>query len=276
MKKKQEQFDEDFLIGLLDDDSYEENEKPIKKKKEKKSKKNKEEPIIIKKIDEEEAKEIVRKKREKKDDIIAIDNIKEMSKNNKKKSSNIISNLFFIMIVLLLIMAISDIVIVSEFNKGPYFAIPLKTYDDGGSKEYFGLGYKVIKYKQIQGRRDTVLGTWNLNYNIEPTTVEAIDLAIEFNKNETKAYNKYNKQFIRVIGTLKDIDTYNNTIVVGYEDEDGKYTLDLKCNMATDYSYLENLNLGEEITIIGNVVKYKYKNEKSMSRLYLDNVFAEQ
>ena len=173
-------------------------------------------------------------------------------------------------------MVTADIILVSKYDKGPFFAIPIKTYDDGGTKEYYGLGYKVIKYRQLQGRRDKVIGTWKLKYNIEPTTVQAIDLAIEFTNDENAAYQKYFKQFIRVIGTLKDIDTYNNMIVIGYEDESGKYTIDIKCNMATDYSYLEDLNLGEEITVIGTVSKYKYKTEKSKSKLYLNNVFAEQ
>ena len=35
-------------------------------------------------------------------------------------------------------------------------------YKDGGTKEYYGLGYKVIKYNQIEGRRDTQIGLWNL------------------------------------------------------------------------------------------------------------------
>ena len=289
MRKRKDEFDEEIIIDETEDvELSEDDEIKVVEKKKTKDKKNKkkkgttvDEPVIIREIDDEEAERILNKRRNQKDDIIVLEDTKETRKRTKKKKTkknnpNRTVNIFFIIVVILLLMVTSDIVLVSKFNKGPFFAIPVKTYDDGGSKEYYGIGYKVIKYKQLQGRRDKVLGTWGLKYNVEPITIEAIDLAIEFNENETEAYQKYYKQFIRVIGTLKDIDSYNNVIVVGYEDEDGKYTIDIRCNMATDYSYLEDLSLGEEITIIGNVTKYSYKTEKSMSRLYLDNVFAEQ
>ena len=285
MKKKKDQFDEEIIIDETEDIEISDDEelkvvekKNNKKIKNSKKKNKKDEPIIIRDIDEKEAEEIKRKKREKKDDIIVLeDNIDNKNEIKIKKNKPIrLINIFFIIIIILAVIVTTDIILVSKYDKGPFFAIPIKTYDDGGTKEYYGLGYKVIKYRQLQGRRDKVIGTWKLKYNIEPTTVQAIDLAIEFNNDEETAYQKYNKQFIRVIGTLKDIDTYNNMIVIGYEDESGKYTIDIKCNMATDYSYLEDLNLGEEITAIGTVKNYKSKNEKSMIRLYLDNVFAEQ
>ena len=280
MKSKNEKFDEEIIIDetedveIIDDEVIEVIEKKKNNKKSKKKKNKKEEPVILRDIDDKEAEEIIRKKREKKDDIIVLED--NINNDNKKKKSNKIINIIFIVIIILIIMVTADIILVSKYDKGPFFAIPIKTYDDGGTKEYYGLGYKVIKYRQLQGRRDKVIGTWKLKYNIEPTTVQAIDLAIEFTNDENAAYQKYFKQFIRVIGTLKDIDTYNNMIVIGYEDESGKYTIDIKCNMATDYSYLEDLNLGEEITVIGTVSKYKYKTEKSKSKLYLNNVFAEQ
>ena len=38
-------------------------------------------------------------------------------------------------------------------NKSPIFAIPLIRYKDGGSAEYYGLGYKVIKYVNLTAER---------------------------------------------------------------------------------------------------------------------------
>ena len=56
------------------------------------------------------------------------------------------------------------------------FIIKTHTYNDGGTKEYYGLGYKVIKYNQVQGRRDKVIGSWKLKYNMnEPTYKTEID-----------------------------------------------------------------------------------------------------
>ena len=43
-----------------------------------------------------------------------------------------------------MVMVTVDVVGVSRYNKGPFFAIKTKTYNDGGTKEYYGIGYKAI------------------------------------------------------------------------------------------------------------------------------------
>ena len=65
-----------------------------------------------------------------------------------------------IVIIVLGLLITTDILLVSKAGVGPFLAIRTKVYDDGGTKEYYGLGYKVIKYNQEIGRRDTVLGSW--------------------------------------------------------------------------------------------------------------------
>ena len=85
---------------------------------------------------------------------------------------------------------------ISKYNKGPFFAIPVKTYKDGGTKVYYGIGYKVIKYHQKQGRRDIELGTYSLKYNTNPIEADAIDLAIELYNNQTSSMEKYYNCFI--------------------------------------------------------------------------------
>lgn len=54
-------------------------------------------------------------------------------------------------------------------NKRPLFAIKSQVYYDGGTIEYFGLGYKVIEYNIIdnyetgeKGRNETIFGFWTL------------------------------------------------------------------------------------------------------------------
>lgn len=73
----------------------------------------------------------------------------------KEPISKVISNIIFIIIIALGIVIAIDVICVTKYDKGPYFAIRTKTYDDGGTEEFYGLGYKVIKYHQEQGRRDT-------------------------------------------------------------------------------------------------------------------------
>ena len=127
------------------------------------------------------------------------------AKFKKKKNYNTkrIINVLFVIVMLLICLVVIDIVSVSKYNKGPFFAINTKTYGDGGTKEYYGLGYKVIKYHQIQGRRDSEVGLWNLKYYTEPLNVTDLDLAIEFEENPEKALSRYYKKFIRISGVVK-------------------------------------------------------------------------
>ena len=174
------------------------------------------------------------------------------------------------------VMIVTDVVCVTKFQKGPYFSLPVKTYDDGGTKEYYGIGYKVIKYNQIQGRRDLEIGSWSLKYNIDPITSEAVDMSIEFYDNPTEAYKKYQKKFVRIISTLQKVDKKNHKIEIGYNDDGGKYTLDITCNVVDEQKDFNKLEEGKEITIIGSVSDFKIADKKNPNRLYINNCFAEQ
>ncbi|OCA90475.1 hypothetical protein A8F94_00870 [Bacillus sp. FJAT-27225] len=46
----------------------------------------------------------------------------------------------------------------AKVNKPPLFVITTAMYKDGGTKEYKGLGYKVIDYNELdgEGRQDVV------------------------------------------------------------------------------------------------------------------------
>lgn len=55
-------------------------------------------------------------------------------------------------------------------NKSPVFAIPITMYKDGGSTEYYGLGYKVIKYVSLTAERGPEVekvdfGTWFMKFS---------------------------------------------------------------------------------------------------------------
>lgn len=196
--------------------------------------------------------------------------------NKKIKRTKRIINIFFGLIIAILIMIAVDVICVAKYDVGPFFAIPLHTYNDGGSKEYYGLGYKVIKYHQTQGRRDKEIGTWSLKYNTNPITIEDIDLAIEFSEDMNKSYSKYYKQFVRIISTLKKVDEKNHTITIGYQDDGNKYDLIIKCDIVKEQNNLSKLEKGKQITIIGSVKDFKQATKKQSNRLYISNCFAEQ
>lgn len=192
------------------------------------------------------------------------------------KKIKLIMNIIFIIIIAIFTMIAVDVICVARYGKGPYFAIPTHTYDDGGTKEYYGLGYKVIKYNQLQGRRDKEIGFWSLQYSASPYTIKDVDLAIEFYEDEAASYEKYYKQFVRINSKLQKVDAKNHKITIGYVDEEGKYTLDIYCDVVKDQKNLKDLKEGEPITIIGSVDKFKSQTKKQARKLYIKNCFAEQ
>ncbi len=199
----------------------------------------------------------------------------EYNQDRERKFKKII-NIVFSIVMIILIMITVDVISVARYDVGPFFAIPIQKYKDGGSKAYYGFGYKVIKYKQLQGRRDKELGFWNLKYNIEPLTIEGIDLAIEMQGNEVKTYKKYYKEFVRITATLEKVNKKDNKITVSYKDEGEKYSLDMICTMASKKSVLDKFETGKEITFIGTVTDFKAKTKNTHNTLYIDNCFAEQ
>lgn len=58
----------------------------------------------------------------------------------------------------------------AKANKPPIFAIPVIKYKDGGSTEYYGLSYKVIKYVNltVEGGPEVErvdFGTWLMRFS---------------------------------------------------------------------------------------------------------------
>lgn len=201
--------------------------------------------------------------------------VEEKKAKPKKKNTRLL-NIIFIVIIVLITMIATDVVSVKKFAKGPFFAIPVKTYKDGGTKVYYGLGYKVIKYNQQQGRRDVVIGPWGMKYNSEVLNAEAIDLAIEFTDDEAAAFKKYNGKFMRITGVLNNVSVNENTITISYIDEDGKYSLNIVCDMASEKKILNDFETDIRITAIGTVYDYHYKSPEEPATLYLKDCFAEQ
>ena len=83
--------------------------------------------------------------------------IKEKKRKAKKKFS-LKKLLLFLFLMLLLLIAI-DIISVTKFDKGPFFAIPSKKQVNE-NKEYYGLGYKVTKYSKKIGKKQRKIEFW--------------------------------------------------------------------------------------------------------------------
>ena len=175
-----------------------------------------------------------------------------------------ISTIVMIVILVIGILITTDILLVTKVGVGPFLAIRTKVYDDGGNKEYYGLGYKVIKYNQKVGRRDTVLGSWFIKYDTTPETYSITDLAYSIINDN----NNHVGEFIRLSGTIESKNEKNKTITLKFTDEvNGKYDLTVNANLLSDN--INDLNEFAPVSLIGIITSYDNKT------LTIENAFAE-
>lgn len=179
---------------------------------------------------------------------------KEEKINRRLSFANKIANIILVVVVVLGFLVTVDIICVSRFNVGPFFAIRTRKINDGGTKIYHGLGYKVIKYRQTGGRNDLVLGSWGLRYSTSAVDVDMVDLAIDFN---SSVGDKYLNKFIRVTGEVLEVN--NDEVVLVYLDADGKYTTKLICSMASDAEFTD-VSLNSRVTLVGTLDDYEDGN----------------
>ena len=182
----------------------------------------------------------------------------------EEKKIKKISTIIMIVIIVIGVLVTTDILLVTKVGVGPFLAINTKTYDDGGTKEYYGLGYKVIKYNQKVGRRDTVIGSWGIKYNTNPETFTIRELAYSIINDN----NNHVGEFIRLTGTISSKNNKNNTVTLKFTDDiDGKYDLTVKAELLC--KNIKDLNKDAPISLIGVIKSYYNKT------LTIENVFAE-
>lgn len=194
---------------------------------------------------------------------VETENINEIDLETKeeKKLFKVLNIILIIILVVATLISV-DIIVVSKYQKGPFFALRTKVYKDGGTKVYYGLGYKVIKYHQIVGRRDWQIGFWTMKYNTKPTSVSTLDLALELRNDPKNSFEKYQKKFLKVDGKIDKINTKKKELILRYIDEDKKYSLDLVCSMEKNNKKLKK---GDYIEVIGTIESYTIRNSKEKS-----------
>ena len=106
-----------------------------------------------------------------------------------KKGLKIISSVLGIVIILGLIFFIVDYNRVKN-NERPIFCIknPAGTILDGGTVEFFGLGYKVIDFHTIAGFDDIKIGSWFMEYNDFNEEIQKYEKEFEEELNKNKEY----------------------------------------------------------------------------------------
>lgn len=164
-----------------------------------------------------------------------------------------------------------DILVANYASVGPFLAVKVKTHNDGGTKEYYGLGYKVIKYRVKDGRNTTVVGSWTLKYDPTSKASTVEELGISFRNNTKETLKNSYKQFFIVTGKIDSIDKTNKKVVLIYEDKDGgNYTTKAEFYLK-NISKLKNYSKGDTITISGTFTKYTPKKNNIVRTLSFDN-----
>ena len=81
-----------------------------------------------------------------------------------KKGVKILATMLGILLLLALLFAWIDFSRVQQ-GKSPLFSFRIAVYKDGGTKEYLGLGYKIIDYHKVNCYEKAHIGTWFLAYD---------------------------------------------------------------------------------------------------------------
>ena len=112
-----------------------------------------------------------------------------------KKVFKVIGIMLGIFIILGLIFFIIDYNRVNN-NKRPIFCIENPDYImDGGTAEFFGLGYKVIDFHTISGFDDIKIGTWFMKY--EDFEKEKALIKQEYEQKRSILLEKLNKESMK-------------------------------------------------------------------------------
>lgn len=153
-------------------------------------------------------------------------------------------------IIIIAILIVIDLFLITRFEFGPLFAIRTKTHNDGGTKEYYGLGYKVIRYNVTNGRSGLVVGHYSLKYSPNP---KKVDLS------KKKLTEDNNGDYVEITGKVKKIDKKNKRVVL----QNGNNKI--YCDMKDEFKAYNKISTGKSINIRGRI--YIETNNK----LYLEN-----
>lgn len=182
-----------------------------------------------------------------------------------KKGLKITLVIIAVLLILSILFFIIDNIRVQKQEK-PLFCIEVSTYRDGGTKVYYGLGYKVIKFHKLLSFNESsdginyydnmTIGTWFMNYHDFDEQIEA------YEKNSRKAIMK------AVVVKVSD----NHLMVLDIEEEFGLISVGFDENIG--------FKQGQEIAIsfdgmiitmypgqLGNVEKIEIIKEKSEKKI---------
>ena len=137
-----------------------------------------------------------------------------------KKVLKVIGIILGVLIILGLIFFVVDYNRVKN-NERPIFCIhnPAGAMNDGGTVEFFGLGYKVIDFRTLAGFDDIKIGTWFMDYNDFNEEMKVYEKKFE-EKLQKNDYNIENNVFNARIKEIREYNGITTILIEGLESND--------------------------------------------------------
>lgn len=136
-------------------------------------------------------------------------------------------------------------------NKKPLFTLFKTQYKDGGSTEYFGLGYKIIKCNTLNGDTSNNFGLYNLN--IEKTCIQSNEILPLYMKiiDNLMSTSKSSAEFLALdLDTFELLDEFGENDLLEYSKKYHKSVFKASYKDLEENGYTDNLEIdGYLITI---------------------------
>ena len=191
-----------------------------------------------------------------------------------KKILKVVAGILGIIVVLGIVFFTVDYNRVKNQEK-PIFCIksPAGGIMDGGTIEYFGLGYKVIDFHTIAGFDDIKIGTWFMDYNDFEEEIKAYEKKYKENLLTNEENNSDLENVIMKVDSTTIKPTSISIIIINNNDNEIGYGEEYKIqkNINGEWKYLDYLP-----NTAWNDVAYIIKaNSQTTKKLNLENTYGE-
>lgn len=151
-----------------------------------------------------------------------------------------------VLIILVIILILGIVFFVIDYNRvqkqeRPIFCIsnPAGTYMDGGTVEYWGLGYKVIDFHTLAGFDDIKIGTWFMNYNDFDEEIKEYENKFREQLQENQD-NTEGDTFSAIIKEIREANGITTVLVEGLESNDINHRGEFDFSIDSDTELLWN------------------------------------
>ena len=194
---------------------------------------------------------------------------------NLTRKQKIIARLVVILCIGILIVTFTVDYNRVKNQKKPIFCIksPAGGIMDGGTIEYFGLGYKVIDFHTIAGFDDIKIGTWFMDYNDFEEEIKAYEKKFEENLSTNEENNSDLENVIMKVDSITIKPTSISIIIINNNDNEIGYGEEYKIqkNINGEWEYLNYLP-----NTVWNDIAYIIKaNSQTTKKLNLENTYGE-